>query len=105
LRISADVPSAPRQPEMTPSMLTKRNASLLKLVVSLNTWPVGLPAPGMLTSRLCLMTWGKSVESFVTAYNVARPVPLLFTQKVLVGLKDIPQGLTRFVSRTIATRA
>jgi len=102
-RISAAVPSAPRQPEMIPSLLTNRNALLWKLVVLLDTWPVG-PAPGMLTSRLCLSTRGKSVDSFVTAYNVARPVPLLFTQNVLVGLKDIPQGFTRFVSCTIAMR-
>src|SRR5690349_6293555 len=82
-RTSATVPSAPRQPEMVPSSLTKRKLSLLnapEALAKLNAWPVGVPSPGggIVTVSPAL------VVAFVvgfTLYRFATPPPLEETQK------------------------
>src|SRR5438445_3093509 len=96
-RTSAVVPSALRQPETVPSSLTNRNKSALNdaAALLLNTWPVGLPAPGIETVRPSLVVaW----VSGLTLYSADTPVPLAEIQNGPVGLNDRPQPLTRAAS-------
>jgi hypothetical protein len=57
ISVSAVVPSAPRQPDTVPSSLTKRKRSPPNAAPALllNTCPVTLPSPGMVTVRLCFV--------------------------------------------------
>ena len=91
-RVSAAVPSELRQPDTVPSSLTKRNKSPLKAPLALpllNTCPVGLPAPGIVTTRLTLVVaW----VSGSTLYKVDVPAPLDDTQNGLVAPNETPQA-------------
>src|SRR5438067_452656 len=91
---SALVPSAPRQPDTVPSSLTNRNASPLNCPAppALNTWPVTLPAPGMVTTSGTLLV---ACVAGLTRYSVDVSAPLDDTQNGLVGEYDSPQALTR----------
>src|SRR6185503_15882799 len=88
---------------MVPSRLAKRKTSPLKPPLLLLTTPVGFPAPGIVTSTVCLVTTSEPLASLVTAYSVDLPVPLPFTQNGPAPPNDTPQALTRFVSCNCAT--
>ncbi len=100
--VSAAVPKGGRQPEIVPSSLAKMNKSLLNPSVPLNTCPVGVPAPGIETSKDFFTTCVMPEESLVTAYNVESPLPLSLTQKGVGAPKDMPHAFTRLVSRSWA---
>src|SRR6185369_3789833 len=77
--------------------LTNRKASPLKLAAPpiLNTWPVRLPAPGIVTSR---PTFVVALLSGSTRYSVEMPWPFDETQNGDVSECEIPQALIRFGS-------
>src|SRR5215831_8355330 len=94
--VSAAVPSAPRHPEIVPSSLANKKVSPLKLPATFaNTWPVGLPAPGIVTVNPCFVV---ACVTGLTLYNVATPMPLDDTQNGEPPDREIPHALTRLGS-------
>src|SRR4051794_22337355 len=90
LPTSAVVPRAPRQPEITPASLEKRNRSPWKsAALVLDTVPVGAPL-GIATRSACLVP--------SALYRVDRSVPLSATHQGLVGRRLRPQPFTRSAS-------
>src|SRR5664280_3742597 len=84
---------------MVPSSPAKRKCAgvprILKSVVPLKTCPVGVPVStpfpeGMVTTSACGVP--------AALYRVESPVPLSEIHQGPVGLKDIPQALTRLAS-------
>src|ERR1700730_4218179 len=86
-KVSAVVPRALLQPKIPPSRLENRKLSPLNPVLALKTMPVGVPAPGMLTSRAGLVITGGDWAPPV--YKVAKPVPSFAIQAGLALLKAI----------------
>src|SRR5438445_8273030 len=93
------------QPAITPSSVAKMKrlppgappfkltGKLVAALTGLNTMPVGLPPVFALGVGICT-TSDSGVP--LPLYNVEVPLPLLATHTGPVGLKAIPQALTRF---------